>query len=279
MAWHPHSATELTPVHFQDSQPHSWNTCAVWMEQDWTTSCLSRHTAGERETLHHTSARLLCGACFHEFSVTFSDWEMSCVSSERFRSRQFSTGAAPVSFVFCARSRDSKAPLSTQIYKLLLMNIWWKNSQLDWTLVMSESDKTFSFMDGAIFDFTLVTVAMFTGKKYGLDSRCTFIQTVYLGCQIGWKTKFDFFFTKILSKFELYSNIKVINSVRKKAFGFSPEATRERIKQNITKCTFLQNRAGQYEQKLNIHKFDMALVSLVWDASATMIDVQVNIFI
>ncbi len=179
VAWQPHSATELTPVHFQDSQPHSWNTRAVWMEQDWTTSCLSRHTAGERDTLRHTSARLLCGVWFHVFSVTFSDWEMSCVSSERFRSRQFSTGAAPVSFVFCARSRDSKAPLSTQMYKLLLMNIWWKNSQLDWTLVMSESDKTFSFMDVAIFDFTLVTVAMFTGKKYGLDFRCTFIQTVY----------------------------------------------------------------------------------------------------
>ncbi len=32
-------------------------------------------------------------------------------------------------------------------------------------------------------------------------------------------------------------------------FGFSPEATRGRIEQNITKCTFLQNRAGQYEQK------------------------------
>ncbi len=44
---------------------------------------------------------------------------------------------------------------------------------------MSESDKNFSFMDGAIFDFTLVTVAMVTGKEYGLDSRCTFIQTVF----------------------------------------------------------------------------------------------------
>ncbi len=36
------------------------------------------------------------------FSVTYSDGEMSFVSSEMFRSRQFSTGAAPVSFVFCA---------------------------------------------------------------------------------------------------------------------------------------------------------------------------------
>ncbi len=30
---------------------------------------------------------------------------------------------------------------------------------------MSENDKTFSFMDVAIFDFTLVTVAMVTGEK------------------------------------------------------------------------------------------------------------------
>ncbi len=44
---------------------------------------------------------------------------------------------------------------------------------------MSESDKTFSFMDGAIFDFNLVTVAMVTGVEYGLDYRCTFIQTVF----------------------------------------------------------------------------------------------------
>ncbi len=43
---------------------------------------------------------------------------------------------------------------------------------------MSESDKTFSFMHVANFDFTLVTVAMVTGKEYGLDSCCTFIQTV-----------------------------------------------------------------------------------------------------
>ncbi len=32
-------------------------------------------------------------------------------------------------------------------------------------------------------------------------------------------------------------------------FGFSPEATRGRKEPNITKCTFLQSRAGQYEQK------------------------------
>ncbi len=35
----------------------------------------------------------------------------------------------------------------------------------------------------------------------------------------------------------------------KNAVGFSPEATREHIKLNITKCTLLQSRAGQYEQK------------------------------
>ncbi len=45
-------------------------------------------------------------------------------------------------------------------------------------------------------------------------------------------------------------NLKGINSFRKKkAFGFSPEATRGRIEQNITKCTFLQIRARQYEHK------------------------------
>ncbi len=70
-----------------------------------------------------------------------------------FRSRQFSTAAAPVSFVFSVRRRDSNALLSTQIKKLWLMKIWRMNSRL----------KTFSLMDVAIFDFTLVTVAMVTG--------------------------------------------------------------------------------------------------------------------
>ncbi len=40
---------------------------------------------------------------------------------------------------------------------------------------MSESNKTFKFMD-----FTLVTVVMVIGKEYGLDSHCTFIQTAIL---------------------------------------------------------------------------------------------------
>ncbi len=44
---------------------------------------------------------------------------------------------------------------------------------------MSESDKSFSFMDVAIFDFTLVTVAVVSVKEYGLDTHCTFIQTVF----------------------------------------------------------------------------------------------------
>ncbi len=58
------------------------------------------------------------------------------------------------------------------------MKIWRKNLQLDWTLV-SESDNTFSFIAVAIFDITLATVAMVTGKEYGLDFHCTFIQTVF----------------------------------------------------------------------------------------------------
>ncbi len=44
------------------------------------------------------------------------------------------------------------------------------NSRLDCTLVMSESDKSVSFMDSAIpifdFIFTLVTVAMVTGEAW-----------------------------------------------------------------------------------------------------------------
>ncbi len=46
------------------------------------------------------------------------------------------------------------------------MKIWRMNSRLDWTLVVSESDKSVSFMDRAIFDFTLVTVAMVTGEAW-----------------------------------------------------------------------------------------------------------------
>ncbi len=113
--WQPHSVTELTPVNFQDLQTHSRNTRAVWMEQDWTTSCPSRHTVRERDALPHKPASTVWCVFSCMFSVTYSDGEMSCVSSEIFRSRQFSTWAAPVSFVFCAPPRDSNAPLSTQI--------------------------------------------------------------------------------------------------------------------------------------------------------------------
>ncbi len=42
---------------------------------------------------------------------------------------------------------------------------------------MLERDKICSFKDVAIFDLTLV--AMVTGKEYGLDSCCTFIQMVF----------------------------------------------------------------------------------------------------
>ncbi len=42
-----------------------------------------------------------------------------------------------------------------------------QNSRLDWTLVMSESDKTLNFMDVAVFDITLVTVA---ARWYGIHA-------------------------------------------------------------------------------------------------------------
>ncbi len=62
--------------------------------------------------------------------------------------------------------------------------------------------------------------------------------------------------SNVLLKYDQYSNLKGINSVReKKAFGFSPEATKGRIELNITKCTFLPSRAGQYEQKNNLSVF------------------------
>ncbi len=42
---------------------------------------------------------------------------------------------------------------------------------------MSESDMILSSVDVAIFDITLVAVAMVTGMEYWLDSGC--IQTVF----------------------------------------------------------------------------------------------------
>ncbi len=132
--WRPHSVIEVTPVNFKDSQPHSWNTRAVWTEQNGTTSCLSRHTAQEREPLS-----LLCVSGFHLFTVTYSDGEMSCMSSEHCRSRHFSTRAAPISFMFCTWLKYSALHTNLQA-AIRLMKIWWMNLQLDWTLVVSESD-------------------------------------------------------------------------------------------------------------------------------------------
>ncbi len=45
------------------------------------------------------------------------------------------------------------------------MKVWWMNSRLDWTLVVSECDKIFSFMDIAIFITSVTVVAMVTGKE------------------------------------------------------------------------------------------------------------------
>ncbi len=71
-----------------------------------------------------------------------------------------------------------------------------------------------------------------------------------LGLSNWLKNYIQNFYQNII-KFKLYSNLKDKHSARKnKAFGFSPEATRGRIEQNLTNCTFLQSRAGQYEQKL-----------------------------
>ncbi len=49
-----------------------------------------------------------------------------------------------------------------------LMKVWWMNSRLDWTLVVSECDKIFSFMDIAIFITSVTVVAMVTVRNRGL---------------------------------------------------------------------------------------------------------------
>ncbi len=123
----------------------------------------------ERATLPHKRATTVWFMFSCVFSVAYSDWEMSCVSSESFRSRQFCVLRAIQMLHYPPKYKSC----------CWLMKIWQKISQLDWTLVVSESDKTFSFMHVAIFDFTLVTVAMVTSKEYGLDALCTFIQTVF----------------------------------------------------------------------------------------------------
>lgn len=35
--------TQISPAHFQDSLPHSRQTCTEWTEPHWTSSCLPRH--------------------------------------------------------------------------------------------------------------------------------------------------------------------------------------------------------------------------------------------
>lgn len=78
--------------------------------------------------------------------VTYSDGNMSCVSSERFRSSHF----CPT--VLCSMC-DSNALLFTRIKKSCcwLMNSW------DGFLVV--------WLDIAIFDITVVTFAMVAGKR------------------------------------------------------------------------------------------------------------------
>ncbi len=57
------------------------------------------------------------------------------------------------------------------------------------------------------------------------------------------------FFTKILSKSELYSNLKGINSVReKKSIWLLSWGDKRAHRAKYTKCMFLQSRAVQYEQ-------------------------------
>ncbi len=70
-------------------------------EQDWTT-LLVTHTVRERAALVHKRV----SSMLHVFSVTYSDGEKSCVSSESFRSRQFPPEQL-VSFVFCVRLKCS----------------------------------------------------------------------------------------------------------------------------------------------------------------------------
>ncbi len=62
--WQPHSVTELTPVNFQDSQPHSRKTRTVWTEQDWTTG-VCHVIQCKRELLCCTNTRLPYVVCFH----------------------------------------------------------------------------------------------------------------------------------------------------------------------------------------------------------------------
>ncbi len=78
------------------------------------------------------------------------------------------------------------------------MKIWRINFWLDWTLVVSESDKSVSFMDRAIFDFTLVTVAMVTGEAWLLLHSLTYKK-----------------YSKLKSKLLCEQNISRLTSVKK----------------------------------------------------------------
>ncbi len=92
---------------------------------------LSRHTARER------AAQTLVNSVLRVFMCGFSN-------SQWWRNE------------LCFKFQMLHSP--PKYYCCRLMKIWWMNSRLDWTLVLSESDKTFSFMDVIIFDITLVTV-------------------------------------------------------------------------------------------------------------------------
>ncbi len=71
----------------------------------------------EREPPCRTNVRLPHVSCFHVFSVTYSDGEISCVSSDIFRSSQFSTGAAPGQFCVLHASTQCKCSALHPIIK------------------------------------------------------------------------------------------------------------------------------------------------------------------
>ncbi len=48
----------------------------------------------------------------------------------------------------------------------------WQRTRGSIGLLSCQKVMTFGFADVAIFNFTLVTVAMVTGNEYGLDCRC-----------------------------------------------------------------------------------------------------------
>ncbi len=130
----------------RESQPYSRNT-HTQCERNRTETTISAH---ERELLKRSSTVCYVFSCV--VSVTHSDGEMNCVSS--FRSNLHQSRSCQ----FCALCVTQMLHSPPKYYCCRLMKIWWMNSRLDWTLVLSESDKTFSFMDVVIFGITLVTV-------------------------------------------------------------------------------------------------------------------------